>query len=155
MNLATQSSASSADEIRELGRAFQSLIVWGKKLPLLTSVLAMGVWNAIECWFLQCLVLGIWSFVGTLAFPLRPLYCNISLLSFLLFLRESHFNCPRMPVVNYRYRPKYYTNETMMWLSENNQSNFLCDQIAHRYLPQSITIKPDCLWLGNKQGTQP
>ena len=34
VNLATQSSASSADEIRESGRAFQSLIVWGKKLPL-------------------------------------------------------------------------------------------------------------------------
>ena len=30
----TISSASSADEIRESGRAFQSLIVWGKKLPL-------------------------------------------------------------------------------------------------------------------------
>ena len=34
VNLAIQSSASSADDIRELGRAFQSLIVWGKKLPL-------------------------------------------------------------------------------------------------------------------------
>ena len=34
VNLATQSSASSADEIRESRRAFQSLIVWGKKLPL-------------------------------------------------------------------------------------------------------------------------
>ena len=34
VNLATQSSASSADEIRESGRAFQFLIVWGKKLPL-------------------------------------------------------------------------------------------------------------------------
>ena len=42
VNLATQSSASSVDEIRESRRAFQSLIVWGKKLPLLTSVLAMG-----------------------------------------------------------------------------------------------------------------
>ena len=30
----TQSSAFSADEIRESGRAFQSLIVLGKKLPL-------------------------------------------------------------------------------------------------------------------------
>ena len=53
----------------------------------------MGVWNAIECWFLQRLVLGIRSSVGTLALPLRPLYSNISLLSFLLFLRDSHFNC--------------------------------------------------------------
>ena len=33
VNLATQSSASSADEIRKSGRAFQSLIVWVKKLP--------------------------------------------------------------------------------------------------------------------------
>ena len=33
----------------------------------------MGVWNAIECWFLQRLVLGIMSSVGTLALPLRPL----------------------------------------------------------------------------------
>ena len=44
----------------------------------------MGVWNAIECWFLQRLVLGISSSVGTLALSLRPLYSNISLLSFLL-----------------------------------------------------------------------
>ena len=50
----------------------------------------MGVWNAIECWFLQRLVLGIRSSVGTLALPLRPLYSNISLLSFLPFLRDSH-----------------------------------------------------------------
>ena len=27
-------------------------LVWGKKLPLETSVLAMGVWNTIKCWFL-------------------------------------------------------------------------------------------------------
>ena len=40
----------------------------------------MGVWNAVECWFLQRLVLGIRSSVGTLALPLRPLYSNISLL---------------------------------------------------------------------------
>ena len=39
------------------------------------------------------------SSVGILALPLRPLYSNISLLSFLLFLRDSHFNCPRMPVI--------------------------------------------------------
>ena len=43
--------------------------------------------------------LGIRSSVGTLALPLRPFYSNISLLSFLLFLRDSHFNCPRMPVI--------------------------------------------------------
>ena len=40
--------------------------------------------------FLQCLVLGIRSSVGTLALPLRPLYSIISLLSFLHFLRDSH-----------------------------------------------------------------
>ena len=33
-DLATQSSASSEYEIRESERAYQSLIVWGKKLPL-------------------------------------------------------------------------------------------------------------------------
>ena len=43
--------------------------------------------------------LGIRSSVGTLALPLRPLYSNINLLSFLLFLRDSNFNCPRMPVI--------------------------------------------------------
>ena len=42
---------------------------------------------------------GVRSSVGTLALLLRPLYSNISLLSFLLFLRDSHFNCPRMPVI--------------------------------------------------------
>ena len=79
MNLATQSSASSADEIRESGRAFQSLIVLGKRLPLKKSVLAMGVWNAVEFWFLARLVLGIRSSVGTLALPSRPLYSNMSI----------------------------------------------------------------------------
>ena len=34
-----------------------------------------------------------------LALPLRPLYSCISLLSFLLFLRDPYFNCPRMPVI--------------------------------------------------------
>ena len=43
--------------------------------------------------------LGIRSSVGTLALPLRPLYSNISLLSFVLFLRDSRLNCPRMPVI--------------------------------------------------------
>ena len=32
-------------------------------------------------------------------FTFKTLYSNISLLSFLLFLRDSHFNCPRMPVM--------------------------------------------------------
>ena len=99
MNLATKSSASSADEIGESGRAFQSLIVWGKQLPLQTFVLAMKVWNAIECWFLPRIVLGIRSSVSILALPLRPLYSSTSLLTFLLFLRDSHFNCQRMPVI--------------------------------------------------------
>ena len=58
----------------------------------------MGVWNAIECWFLPRLFSGIRSFVGILALPFRPLYSSMSLLSFLHFLRDSHFNCPRMPV---------------------------------------------------------
>ena len=48
----------------------------------------MGVWNAIECWFLQHLVFR--SSVGTLALPLRPLYSNINLLSFLPFLRQHY-----------------------------------------------------------------
>ena len=55
----------------------------------ITSVLAMGVWNALECWFLPHLVLGIRSSVGILTLPLRPLYSDISLLSVLLFLRDS------------------------------------------------------------------
>ena len=32
-------------------------------------------------------------------FTFKTLYSNINLLSFLLFLRDSHFNCPRMPVI--------------------------------------------------------
>ena len=35
MNLDTQSSDSSEEEIRDSGRLFQSLIVWGKKLYIL------------------------------------------------------------------------------------------------------------------------
>ena len=53
----------------------------------------MAVWNAIR------VVVGIRSSVCALALPFRPLYSNISLLSFLIFLRDSHFNCPRMPVI--------------------------------------------------------
>ena len=37
------------------------------------------------------LVLGIRSSVGILALPFRPLYNSTSLLSFLLFLGDSHF----------------------------------------------------------------
>ena len=59
----------------------------------------MGIWNAMECWFLQRLVLGTRSPVGILALPFRPLYSNMSRLSFLLFLRLSHLSCSRMPVI--------------------------------------------------------
>ena len=71
----------------------------GEEATFINICTGNGVWNAIEFWFLQRLVLGIRSSVGTLALPLRPLYSNITLLSFLLFLRDSHFNCPRMPVI--------------------------------------------------------
>ena len=42
MNLATQSSASSADEIRESGRAFQSLIVWGEEATFINICIGNG-----------------------------------------------------------------------------------------------------------------
>ena len=42
-NLDTQSSDISAEEIRESGRSFQSLIVCGKKLLLYASLLAEGI----------------------------------------------------------------------------------------------------------------
>ena len=80
-NFNTQSSDISAEEIRESGRSFQSLMVWGKKLHLYASKLAVGIWNAMECWFLQRLVLGTRSPVGILALPFRPLYSNMSRLS--------------------------------------------------------------------------
>ena len=63
------------------------------------SKLTVGIWNAMECWFLQRLVLGTRSPVGILALPFRPLYSNMSRLSFLLFLRLSHLSCLRMPVI--------------------------------------------------------
>ena len=37
--------------------------------------------------------------VGILAVPFRPLYHNMSLLYLLRFFRDSHFKCPRMPVM--------------------------------------------------------
>ena len=58
----------------------------------------MGTWNVIEWWFLQRLTRRIRSSVGILAFPFRPCYNNMSLLSLLLFLRDSYFKCSRMPV---------------------------------------------------------
>ena len=42
VNLATQSSESSADEIRESGRAFQSLIVWGKEATFINICIGNG-----------------------------------------------------------------------------------------------------------------
>ena len=44
-------------------------------------------------------VKGMRSYVGKLALPFRPLHNRMSLLSFLLFLRDSEFNCPEMPVI--------------------------------------------------------
>ena len=42
---------------------------------------------------------GIRSSVGMLAAPFRPLYKRISLLSLLLFMRDSHFSFSRIPVL--------------------------------------------------------
>ena len=58
----------------------------------------------------QLNLLGIRSSVGILALPFRPLYNNMSLLSFLLFLRDSHFNCPRMPVISVMKSEYLYSN---------------------------------------------
>ena len=59
----------------------------------------MGTWYAIECAFLQHLTRGIRSSVGILALPFRPSYINMSLLSLLCFLRDSHFKCSGIPVM--------------------------------------------------------
>ena len=59
----------------------------------------MGTWYAIEWSFLQRLTRGIRSSVGILALPFRTLYNNMSLLSLLHFLRDSHFKCSRMPIM--------------------------------------------------------
>ena len=39
------------------------------------------------------------SLRSILTLPFRPLYNNMSLLSLLRFLRDSHFKCSRMPVM--------------------------------------------------------
>ena len=86
-------------EDKKVWKWLQSLIVWGKKLHLLISVLAMGIWYAIECSFLRLLTRGIRSSVGILALPFRPLYNKMSLLSLLRFLRDSYFIWSRMSVM--------------------------------------------------------
>ena len=43
VDLDMQSSDNSAEEMSESGRAFQSLIVWGKKVFLYESLLAEGI----------------------------------------------------------------------------------------------------------------
>ena len=43
VNIDILSSDRSEEEIRDSGRSFQSLIVWGNKLYLKTSVLAEGI----------------------------------------------------------------------------------------------------------------
>ena len=65
MNLAIQSSASSADEIRESGRAFQSLIKSGEETTFINICISN---RSLKCHR----VLGIRSSVGILALPLRP-----------------------------------------------------------------------------------
>ena len=59
----------------------------------------MRTWYAKEWWFLQRLTRGIRSSVGILALLFRPLYNNMSLLSRLRFLRDSHFKCSRMSAI--------------------------------------------------------
>ena len=81
MNLATQSSASS--ERRESGRAFQSLIVWGKKLPIgcVNSIL----WDYESVWHIwpQNKCRSLWPiFHGPVILPyiLKSVWCmNIRL----------------------------------------------------------------------------
>ena len=51
-----------------------------------------GAWNVNEWWFLLRLIVGIMASVGMLAAPFRPLYKRISLLSLLLFLRDSRLS---------------------------------------------------------------
>ena len=50
----------------------------------------MGVWNAIECWFRQRLVLGIRSSVGTLALPLSKKISNDQEL-----IQSDPISCPQ------------------------------------------------------------
>ena len=49
MSLDTQSSENLAEEMSESGRAFQSLIVWEKKLFIKESLLAEGILKTNEC----------------------------------------------------------------------------------------------------------
>ena len=99
MNLATQSSASLADEIRESERAFQTNDSPGEEATFINICISNGSLKCYRVLISTTPILGIRSSVGTLALPLKPLHSNMSLLSFLFFLRNSHFNCPRMPVI--------------------------------------------------------
>ena len=48
---------------------------------------------------MPCLIWGTMSFVGILAAPVRPLLSIMILLSLLLYFRDPHFKCSRMPVM--------------------------------------------------------
>ena len=65
---------------------------------------------------------GIRSSVGTLALPLRPFYSNISLLSFLLFLRDSHFNRPRMQSYSQFHNCNYLSQIWQRFCTLSNSS---------------------------------
>ena len=54
----------------------------GEETTFINICISNGSLKCHRCCFLQRLVMGIRSSVGTLALPLRPLYCNISLVFF-------------------------------------------------------------------------
>ena len=82
---------------QRIGEGIPILVSLGEEATFINIRISNG---SLKCHrFLAHIVFGIRSSVSTLALPLRPLYSNISLLSFRLFLRDSHFYCPRMPVI--------------------------------------------------------
>ena len=57
-------------------------------------------WHSCQiCYPLEIKMLLLLLYVRILALPFRPLYNNMSLLSFLRFLRDSHFKRSGMPVM--------------------------------------------------------
>ena len=96
----------------------------------------MGIWNAKGRWFLQ--LLGVRSSVGMLAAPFRPLNKSISLLSLVLFLRDSHLFQHSSPTSSFKeVIPRYKSSCPIL----NFFSFFLKDHSLG--VPDTTTIFQD------------
>ena len=86
-------SLASGEEVRESGRSFESLIVWGEKLYILASRGCLKRENSGDfCNAYRLQDKDIYRYIGFT-------FQTFGSVSFLFFLGTFQFNCPRKPVI--------------------------------------------------------